>query len=102
MTVWIVGISNCESNSIKAVCINKAIAERELFKTRNELIAEWIEADINAQKGIENFCKKENKPIWIENTYKEMITALASDGYERWNNYPHDKPYLYEIEVMEV
>jgi hypothetical protein len=36
-----------------------------------------------------------------ENMYDKMIRALSSDDYEKWNNYPHDRPYLYETEVIQ-
>lgn len=101
MKVWIVGVSDCEGNSIKAICLTKAIAERELFKIRDELIVEWKEMDEYQQKSIQEFCKKENKLVWTDGMYKEMITALSGNDYKNWYNYPHDKPYLYKIEVME-
>jgi len=99
MKVWIVGVSDCEGNSIVAVCSTKKIAERELFKTRDKLIIEYKEMNKHIQKSMEEFCKKEKKPIWVEDMYKQMITALSGNDYKNWNNYPHEKPYLYEVEV---
>ena len=91
MTVWIVGVADCESNSISAVCATKEIAERELFKERDKLVARYKEMD--------EFCKRKGNPT---SDYKEMIKALSETDYENWNNYPHEKPYLYEVKVIEV
>ena len=101
MKVWIVGVSDCEGNSVRCICATKEIAERELFKARDELIAEWKEADIYSQESIEKFCKEENKPVWVDEMYKGMIDALSSNDYDKWDNYPHDRPYLYETEILE-
>ena len=84
MTIWVVGISDCESNSIVAICTTKEIAEREMFKTRDKLVANWKEMD-----GLG------------EDMYKKMIAALSGNDYENWDNYPHDEPYLYETTVVE-
>jgi hypothetical protein len=101
MKIWIVGVSDCEGNSIRCVCATKKIAERELFKARDELVAEWKEMDEYSQKSIKEFCEKENKPIWVEDMYSKMIEALSGNDYEKWDNDPHDRPYLYEMEVIQ-
>jgi hypothetical protein len=102
MNVWIVGVSDCESNEIKCVCLTKEIAERELFKVRDALIVEWKKADVDIQVSIRELCEKEQCLIWEERMYKKMITALLGNDYERWENFPHDRPYLYKVNVMEV
>jgi len=89
-TVWIVGVSDCEGNEIKAVCSTKEIAEKEIFKVRDELITEWKE-----------FCVRNKKSVWIGGMYKKMIKNLSSNNYEKWNNSPHERPYLYGVEVIE-
>jgi hypothetical protein len=100
MKVYIVGISDCESSSTIAICATKEIAERELFKARDELIAEWTIADKAIQQSIEEFCKKEKRSSWIDSMYKDMIIALSSNDYEKWDNYPHEKPYIHEMKVL--
>lgn len=85
MTVWIVGVLDCEYNDIKSICATKEIAERELFKARDELVAEW--------RGM--------KKGFTDDMYEKMIAALSGSDYNDWNNYPHDEPYLYETEVIE-
>ena len=100
MKVWIVGVGDCEGNSIRCVCATKGIAERELFKARDELVAEWETIDIEHQKDIKKYCEKEGVS-YTDNMYKDMIVALSGNDYEKWDNYPHDRPYIYEIEIMD-
>jgi len=83
MKVWIVGIESCEGNRIVAVCATKPIAEKYLFKARDMLVEEWREMEK------------------MSSIYTDMIKNLSSDNYEKWNNFPHDCPYLYDIEVKE-
>jgi hypothetical protein len=87
--VWVVGISDCEANSIVAICTTKEIAERELFKARDKLIDEW--------KEMEEYIRDRDPK---SNIYSNMIKALSSDDYEKWDNYPHDVPYLYSTEII--
>lgn len=88
--IWVVGVSNPETNRIVAICATKEIAERELFKARDELIEEWRDMDI--------FCNKDGRK---DDIYKKMIKALTGDNYKKWDNFPHDCPYLYETELLE-
>lgn len=90
MTIWVVGVSDCESNRIEAICSTKEIAERELFKARDELIKEW-------QKMIE-WEKKEGR---VDDMYQKMIANISTNDYKNWDNYPQDCPYLYKSELME-
>ncbi len=98
--VWVVGIGDCEGNEIVAVCSTKELAEKKLFETRDKLIAEWKEADICNQASIVKFCQEKNKKVWEDTMYKDMITSLQGNDYEKWNNFPHDCPYLYETELI--
>ncbi len=101
MKIWIMAIGNCEDSGSPLLCATKEIAERELFKARDKLITEWKKADNFAQNSVKEYCQKNNKKIWIEKMYRNMIKALSSNDYEKWDNYPHEKPYIYEIEVLE-
>ena len=102
MKVWLVGVSDCESNSVIAICSTKEIAERELFKERDRLIKEYKDMHIHQQEFNDKYCKENNIPKINDPMYKDMIEALSGNDYEHWDNYPHDKPYLTEIEVKEV
>ena len=81
--VWVVGVSD----DIRVICLTKEIAERELFKIRDELIREWNK--MSNWRGINN------------NMYNTMIENLSNNDYENWDNYPHECPYLYKTEIME-
>lgn len=100
MKVWVVGVSECEGNYTICICATKQIAERELFKERDRLIKEWKELDEHQTKSIEEYCLKHKKPIWIDNMYKRMINNLLESDYEKWNNFPHDCPYIYETKII--
>jgi hypothetical protein len=103
-SVWIVGVSDCEGNSIKAVCATKEIAERELFKARDELVDEYKKMDKWQLQSAKDHCAKEGKPLDTSGgyfqIYKNMITALSGNDYKKWDNYPHDRPYLYKVEII--
>lgn len=106
MQVWIVCTSDAECTSIEAICTTKKIAERELFKVRDRLVSGWDEDNITLQKDTavllrknKNY-KKEDMSLYT-NMYKKMIANLSGNDYEKWNNYPHEKPYIYAMEVIE-
>jgi len=101
MKVWQVGVSDCESCYTICICATKEIALREMFKKRDELIAEWKKGEKYSRESIKKFCKKENKPVWIDPMYPGMIKALSSDDYKKWDNYPHDCPWIKETNVLE-
>ena len=101
MKVWVVSVGNCEDSGGALLCATKKIAERELFKARDALVAEWIESDKAYKTSIEEYCKEKNIPIQIDNMYTDMIKALEDNDYTKWDNYPHDCPYLYESEILD-
>ena len=86
MKVYIVGIADCEGNSITSVCANKIIAERELFKARDKLQKRWKE--LMDRSG-------------MDEDYEEMIKNLNGNDYKNWNNYPCECPFLEMYEVIE-
>ncbi len=101
MKVWIVSVGNCEDSGGALLCATKEIAVRELFKARDRLVAEWQKSDIHLQKDNIKYCLENNIPLIEENMYRDMIKALQGDDYAKWDNYPHDCPYLYESEVLD-
>jgi hypothetical protein len=88
MKIWVVGVADCEGSSMVAICTTKEIAERELFKIRDTLVAEWKECIFSNEE-------------WGKDMYKGMVKALEGDDYQKWNNYPHDCPHLYEAELLD-
>lgn len=99
--VWLVGVSDCEGNSIKCICATKPIAERELFKARDELVEEYKKMDAYSENTRKEFCKKQGIPYFKDDMYKKMISNLQGSNYEKWDNYPHDRPYLCQLEIKE-
>lgn len=95
--VYLVGASDCESNSTVCICATKKIEERELFKKRDELIAEWKEMD----KFIKEGEIKNNFPDNHDEMYLKMIKNLSSDDYKNWDNFPHEEPYISEINIID-
>jgi len=94
-------VGNCEDSGGALICATKEIAERELFKARDKLIAEWKKSDEWLQKSNAQYYKDKNEPIREDNMYKDMMAALSGNDYEKWDNYPHDCPYIYETEVVD-
>lgn len=90
MKIWVVRVGDCEGSYTVCLCSSKEIAERELFKKRDDLVKEWNES-------LEYF-KKEGH---TEKMYEDMIANLSSNNYQEWENYPHDVPSIYEMEVIE-
>lgn len=87
--VWLVGVSDAESNSVICLCATKELAVKILFKERDSLVAEWKEQLENYPNG----CSQD--------MYGGMIHALSKDDYENWDNYPHERPYITEMEVLD-
>jgi len=109
MNVWVVKISNCESTDIIAICTTKEIAERELFKERDRLIDEWKKAKISEAEFYSKFIEEKAKEgVYFgfkfneENSYDKMISALSNNDYEKWDNYPHEQPFLYETTILDI
>ena len=94
MKVYLVGVSDCESNYTVCICSTKEIAERELFKERDRLIGEWKTQQNNSIKSIKEYCERNNKPIFIDKFYKEMTDNISSNDYVNWDNYPQECPYI--------
>lgn len=90
-TVWVVSIGNCEGSYVACICATKEIAELEILKQRDKLVKDW-------QSQMEWMDKQDR--VFKDTMYQKMIENLKSDDYEIWNNYPHDCPSLFEIEVI--
>ena len=91
--VYVVAVTNCESNETVCICKTKELAVRELFKKRDDMLAEWKEQD--------SWLEKQDRLASMDFMYKNMIKNLSSDDYEKWDNYPHDCPYIYKMKVIE-
>lgn len=108
MKIWEVGISNCESCHTFALCTTKEIALREMFRKRDELIAQWKEAKIRNEESTKKFLEEQaSKGVFYgfkgdeRNMWQEMIDELSHDDYEKWDNYPHEVPWIRQTDVMD-
>jgi hypothetical protein len=105
MTVYQVGISDVESTSIVCICSTLEIAERELFKARDELVSHWKKMAEFELKSTKKYCEERNVDIkeleQTLNMYPRMIENLKSNDYKNWNNFPHDIVWINEMEIMD-
>lgn len=83
-SVWVVFIDSPEGGYVHCLCATKEVAERELFKKRDEMVLEY-------RKDFEAF---------NDTMYEDMIEALSGDDYKNWKPYPQDHPKIYEQEVL--
>ena len=90
MRVWLVTVHDCEGGSTVCICSTKKLAERELFKKRDELVEEW-----------RTMIEWQKKREIVDNIYQNMINNLSGDDYEKWDNYPQDVVSLYDVDVIE-
>lgn len=88
MKVWKVGVNDCESNSTVCICSTKEIAIREMFKVRDGLIAQdEMLQDYYLKNGLKNM--------------KKVSDSLGGLDYNAWNNFPHETPYIHEMEIID-
>ena len=92
MDIWLVGIGDVESSEIKHICKTEKLAIKRLFEERDKLIEEW--------KRMIEFCKKENDKDGVKD-YSDMIKKLSNDDYKNWDNYPHEIPFIFKMELEE-
>ncbi len=83
--VWCVGVVDCENNSTIAICATKETAIRIMFERRDVLVAEY---------------KNHLAQGYGVGLYEEMIQRLSGDDWEKWDTYPHEKPYIYEAVIL--
>ena len=85
MKIYLVGVRDCEGEAVNCACATKVRAEEELFSLRDRLVEQWKDA------------MSSSRPI---TDYKAMIVALSGNDYQNWNNYPHQQPFIEEMELM--
>ena len=83
--VYVVLVSDCEGIHGFSLCATKEIAERELFRKRDALVAEW----------------KNMQRLSPDDMYAEMIKNLSGSDYEKWNNYSCPNICIIEKELIE-
>ena len=100
MKVWVVMTSNCEGCSFVCVCESKALAEIELFKKRDEMVAEYKEMHEYEIESHAKYLKETGIDVAPSNMYLKMIENLSGDDYQNWKNFPHDCPFIFETELI--
>ena len=89
MSVYLVGVGDCESYGVICACATKELAVKKLFEQRDKMVLDWIKYRDH----------KDSFPSSVE-MYQKMIDSLAGKDYENWNNYPHETPTISEQEVL--
>lgn len=100
MKVYLVIESDCENSNTICICSTLKIAERELFKSRDNLIKHWKDLDTRTNKLLKVECEKQRIKYEKDNMYSKMIENLSSNDYKKWDNYPHETISIQEMEVL--
>lgn len=82
MKVWVVMCGDCEGSYLVSICATKERALKDLFSKRDTLVKEYEEM-LDMDKEM----------------YQRMIDGLSGEDPEKWKNYPHELPYMFEQEV---
>ena len=85
MKVYLVGSSDCESTDIRYVCLSKKTALIRWEEIRQEL----IERNIEVWKNYDDVM------------YERINKNLQEIDPEKMNNYPHEEPFIQEMETEE-
>lgn len=85
MKVYLVGSSDVESCDIRHVCLSKETALKRWEEIRQEL----IERNIEVWKDYDN------------EMYARIDKNLQETDPEKMNNYPHERPFITEMEAEE-
>ena len=81
--VWEVVVSDCESCFTESICATKEIALERMFAYRDGLVKEYKEM---------LYMDKE--------MFGNMIKALESDDWEKWNTYPQEHPRIRKTKIV--
>ena len=100
MKVYLVMISHAEGCSFLCACESRELAEKELFKERDKIISQWKEQEVWEIQTHKDYLKETGVDVPVSDMYPSMIKALSGSDYEKWNNYPHECPFILETEVI--
>ena len=90
MKVYLVGTSDAASESVEHVCISKITAEKFWEEIRQELIQE-------AKKMLEY--ERANKCEGGAQIQERILKNLSEVNPDLMENYPHDEPFIREMET---
>lgn len=85
MKVYLVGSCDCEFTDTRYVCLSKETALKHWEEIRQEL----IERNIETWKNFDNVM------------YERINKNLKETNPEKMDNYPHEEPFIYEMETEE-
>lgn len=86
MKVYLVGDHGPEHNSI-----------RSIHKTRQGALKAWNELRLELLENAKSFLKEEpNEEMW-----QRIVKNLECEEPDKMDNYPHETPYIQEMEVGE-
>lgn len=85
MKVYLVGSNDCEFTDTRYVCLSKETALKHWEEIRKEL----IERNIEVWKNFDNVM------------YARINKNLQETNPEKIDNYPHEEPFIYEMETEE-
>jgi hypothetical protein len=94
--VWLVGTCDVEFTDTRYVCIMKEKALLRWEELRLELI--------DRIKDQMNYFKKENNTEWMfdeDGMYNRILKNLAETDPKKMDNYPQERPFIYEMELDE-
>jgi len=94
MPVWIVGVSDCESNAVRYICSTKEKALQRWEELRQELIQDELDL-INRSK------EAGESDSYLSVSYRILENLQKYTTPETMNNYPQEEPYLCEMELDE-
>jgi len=86
MKVYLVGYSDCESNLVLNVYDSYGNALKRFHEIRLDLLNNAKDRVITVNK-------------WAKDMYSEMVKRLKEEDPEKIDNYPHETPYIQEMEL---
>jgi ribosomal 50S subunit-associated protein YjgA (DUF615 family) len=86
MKVYLVGSCDCEFTNTKYICLSKVTALKRWEEIRQELI-----------KQVNDILKKYPD----DEMELRILKNLSETDPEKINNYPHDEPFIREMETEE-
>jgi hypothetical protein len=91
MKVWLVGTNDVEMTYVQHVCLSEKTALKRWEELRQTLIKEY-------QNQIVYMREKRDEGTEL---YERMIKNLSVSDPKKLDNYPHDEPFIDEMECEE-
>jgi hypothetical protein len=92
MKVWLVGTCDVEMTNVEHVCLSEKTALKRWEEIRLSLVD-------GCQRHIDNM--NEKKDTLGLASYEREIIRLSETDPKKLDNYPHDEPFITEMETEE-